>query len=486
MKRHPGWWKISVCSLLGVCCSLGHAIAWADVPKTISYQGKLTESDGSPLVGEHTVVLRLYDAATAGIRLWEEQHAISLARGDNGVFVVLLGSRTPFGSSITFNSPLWLTIELDGAGEFSPRQPLSAVGYAINADTLDGLDSSKFLTAADLPAAATPIQVGAGLSGGGSGATVDIGAGTGIIVGEDAVNVDVGTAPGKIVQLDAAGALPEVSGEHLTALDASHLASGTVPDARLSATISLLGQTIETAELAPNSVGASALASDAIQPGDIGVGDLPAHAGTHQPGSTDALPTAAAVDIGSSNGSGASAAFARADHLHEGLHSLAVQGQPEIHGDAVLVAGSNVTLSQTGQAITIGASGAGSSGNRASDFASNALTIGTASDTTLLSVAITKSHASSILLVLCTVQINHSANPIEKTVDVKLFRDATQLDASYTVRLGTSARSVSEIPVSLQAWDTSGAGTYTFSLKARASGTGAQATVRRLTVIEVL
>jgi len=45
--------------------------------------------------------------------------------------------------------------------------------------------------------------------------------------------LDVGTTANKVVQLDGSGALPAVSGANLTNLDASDLASGTVPTARL-------------------------------------------------------------------------------------------------------------------------------------------------------------------------------------------------------------------------------------------------------------
>ncbi len=333
----------------------------AAVPPLIHYQGRLTEANQAPLAGAHTVTIRIYDAETGGASLWQETHPITLTSQDRGIFSVLLGSLNSFGA-LTFNQPLWLSIEVDGEGEMSPRQRFTAVGYAINTDTLDGLRSDQFLRSNLLPTA------------------------------------------GKIVQLDPSGALPAVSGANLMALNASALASGTVPQARL--------------------------------PSDV--------------------------------------------------QSLSASGQPALVGDVTLAAGSNVTLSQSGQAITIAAAGAGASGNRATTTASAAVSIGIASDTDLLSVTITKSQAGSALLVLATVQLTHTGNPNSKLVDVKLFRGATPLDAGYRVRLGTANQAVSEVPVSLQTWDASGAGTYTFTLKARSSAAGATATVRRLTVVELL
>ncbi len=230
----------------------------AEVPRQFNYQGVLVERDGTPLVGEHTVTIRLYDEPTGGTKLWEEEHTLELQKEDRGVFAVLLGSVAPFDELITFTDPLWLTLTIDGGDEFSPRQAVGAAGYAINADTLDGFDADELLAEAG-GGDVTAVQAGLGLVGGGptGDLVIDVGSGTGIVAGADSIGVDVGTTAGKIVQLDGNAALPAVSGANLTALNASALAAGTVPDARLSSTVSLLGQTIESVEVTDSTLTAA-------------------------------------------------------------------------------------------------------------------------------------------------------------------------------------------------------------------------------------
>ncbi|MBI4034394.1 hypothetical protein HY380_00680, partial [Candidatus Saccharibacteria bacterium] len=60
--------------------------------------------------------------------------------------------------------------------------------------------------------------------------------------------------PSELVQNTAAGALPALSGTNLTNLNASALTSGTIDNARLDPTVSLLGQTIESAELTDGTI----------------------------------------------------------------------------------------------------------------------------------------------------------------------------------------------------------------------------------------
>jgi len=401
---------------------LGTPSVLADVPKVLNYQGRLTQTSGAPLIGDHSVTFRIYDAETAGNKLWEEVHQVSLTNQDNGLFSTSLGSLTSFGT-LDFNQPLWLSLEVDGEGEMVPRQQLASVSYAINADMLDGLTATQLLRADVDTVAAGKVTLAS--------------PGTALLV-------KPATAPAANTKL----------------LDIQNASGASTFSVDLEGDVSVAGA--------------------------FAVGSLPLHASAHQPGGADPLPTAPAVSVASANSDGTATSLARADHAHQGLHSLNVSNQPLLFGDVTLSAGPNVSLSQAGQAITISASGGGMPGNRESAFASSPVEIGTASDTTLASVTVTKSQATSVLLVVATVQLNHTSNPNNKLVDVKLFRDAAQLDASYRARIGTAGQAVSELPVTVQAWDASPAGTYTFRLSARSSGAGAQATVRRLSVIELL
>ena len=342
-------WKqmVWVCAFSGSLV-LGSQGASADIPRTIAYQGKLTELNGVPLTGEHVLTLRLFDAATGGTALWKEQHTVTLAKTDNGVFSLVFGSQTPFGSVITFTDPLWLSIEVDGKEEFSPRQSLAAVGYAINADTLDGLDGSQLLP------------------------------------------------------------------------------------------VSALGQ-------------------------------------------------ASPQDVGGSAAAGTSTSVSREDHVHQGVRSLSAVGEAQLAGDVTLSAGSNVTLTQTENDIQIAAAASTpSSGNRATAFASSAIEIGDNSDTTLLSVNVTKSESSSVILVLATVQLNNTGNRRVET-DLRLFRGSTQLDGDYTIIHGREDNPAGEVPITLHVIDdTTSTGSLTYTLRARADDDDMEATVRRLTVIELL
>ena len=108
-------------------------VSQAAVPQTIAFQGQLTDANGTPTVGSVTVTFRLYDALTAGTKLWEETQSVS---ADQGLFSALLGSITPL--TIAFDQPYWVELQVNSE-VLSPRQPLSSSPYALRAKTVEGV-----------------------------------------------------------------------------------------------------------------------------------------------------------------------------------------------------------------------------------------------------------------------------------------------------------------------------------------------------------
>ena len=126
--------------------------AWA-VPPYINYQGQLTDSaTGDPITDPGlSMTFRIYDAATGGTALWEEEHSsVPVA---NGIYNVLLGAGTTtvgtFDPSLFSADNRWLEVEIEYE-IFDPRQEVTSVAYAFtaatagDADTLDGHDSLYF------------------------------------------------------------------------------------------------------------------------------------------------------------------------------------------------------------------------------------------------------------------------------------------------------------------------------------------------------
>ncbi len=113
------------------------ATVTAEIPKLISYQGRLLDETGDPVTGSHnfTFALYMFEEAPLGDSIWTETHSLTLE--DDGVYNVMLGSVTPFPSNVDFSSQYWLGLFVDG--DEIARYALTADPYSFRADVADSL-----------------------------------------------------------------------------------------------------------------------------------------------------------------------------------------------------------------------------------------------------------------------------------------------------------------------------------------------------------
>lgn len=105
---------------------------------TIAYQGRLADANGAPLTDTYNMIFRLYDAATGGTPLWEEQWTGSNGvRVSDGLFNVMLGSLTAMTQDIVAgHDQLFLGITIGTDDEMVPRVQLGSVPFAVQALTV--------------------------------------------------------------------------------------------------------------------------------------------------------------------------------------------------------------------------------------------------------------------------------------------------------------------------------------------------------------
>ena len=134
------------------------------VPYKVNYQGRLTNSVGAPLAtGSYNMKFRLFSVGTGGTAVWSETRDISTQQVavTNGQFAVQLGDVSALSPSLFTSQPLYLEVELPTPatatcstaacaswteGAMTPRQTLASAAYAMNADTVDGIDGANIAT----------------------------------------------------------------------------------------------------------------------------------------------------------------------------------------------------------------------------------------------------------------------------------------------------------------------------------------------------
>ena len=128
----------------------------ATPPRILSFQGRLTDLSGNPTTIATNIVFRIYTSTSgdtgdpcANTCLWESK-TWSVTPDANGIFSVQLGDTGQADTAIPStlfadNSALYLGVKIGADAEAAPRQRIASSSYALNSDSLDGIDSLSFL-----------------------------------------------------------------------------------------------------------------------------------------------------------------------------------------------------------------------------------------------------------------------------------------------------------------------------------------------------
>src|SRR4051812_6890363 len=108
------------------------ALAAAQVPQKLGYQGRLLKADGTPEAGVVKVTFSLFSAATGGSPLWTEDQNVPPT---DGFYSLYLGDVTPLPANIFDGSEKFLELTTNSLA-LVPRQRVASVPYAIACQNL--------------------------------------------------------------------------------------------------------------------------------------------------------------------------------------------------------------------------------------------------------------------------------------------------------------------------------------------------------------
>ena len=106
----------------------------ADVPQTLTHQGRLYDATGAPVKGSLAVTFNIYDAPDGVTPIWSETMDVPF---DDGYFSASLGQKVPF-AGIFDGSTRYMGIQVGADPEMKPRVDVNSVPYALVAGNAIG------------------------------------------------------------------------------------------------------------------------------------------------------------------------------------------------------------------------------------------------------------------------------------------------------------------------------------------------------------
>ena len=131
--KHNGFRTEVFFSIICAVIFIGTIQVSAQIPRTMSYQGVLAQSNGSAVPdGNYSLTFRLYSADTGSVPLWTEAQNVAVVKG---IFNVILGSETPI--TLRFDRQYWLGITIGSGSELTPRVQLTSSAYSMHSAYAD-------------------------------------------------------------------------------------------------------------------------------------------------------------------------------------------------------------------------------------------------------------------------------------------------------------------------------------------------------------
>jgi len=126
--------------IMTVALILLASYTFAEVPKMINYQGRLTNNTGNALDTIVSITFTIYDDSLSGTEWWTEiQDSVDVS---NGLFNVQLGSVNPISDTLFSEDVRWLEISVGGE-LILPRTRLITVPYSYRVNFVDLADIAQ-------------------------------------------------------------------------------------------------------------------------------------------------------------------------------------------------------------------------------------------------------------------------------------------------------------------------------------------------------
>jgi hypothetical protein len=128
-------------------------------PSVMSYEGYITNSDGTPVAnGNYDFTFSIYTEEAGGSPVWVEEH--KSVPVDNGFIQLYLGRGTPPNPlNLPFDSQYYVGISVGEAPEMTPRLELTSTGYSFRSKITDEVENESITTEKLAPHSVTDDKI---------------------------------------------------------------------------------------------------------------------------------------------------------------------------------------------------------------------------------------------------------------------------------------------------------------------------------------